>query len=268
MTLQDLIQNFLREDVRGILVSNEDGELIYSDERFNFTDVAWERWKLLCPPPSDLQRGEEWEFVNKDAGKYYHVLTSTAESDGQVVQLHYVTDVSDFLELYNNLTQYSGMLKEEKEHDQMTGLFNKGKFMDLKRTLFPKLSSIAIFNMDVNNLKYMNDTFGHEAGDRLLIKAARSLQTVSARNVMGFRLGGDEFMLVALHVSLEDAEKIKANWEEALRKLNEEQDGIECVIACGMAYGTEGYNLDELLAQADQLMYEDKVQKKGGKAPR
>ena len=80
--------------------------------------------------------------------------------------------------------------------------------------------------------------------------------------MMPFRVGGDEFIVVAMHVSLEEAEQLRRKWEAGLEEMNRMDDGIPCVIACGFAYGEKGYDLDALLARADQLMYEDKKRKK------
>ena len=110
---------------------------------------------------------------------------------------------------------------------------------------------------------------GHEVGDRLIRKAAESLRRIESRNIMAFRTGGDEFILIALHVSREEAEEIREKWEAGLEELNRKDDGIRCVIACGFAYGENGYNLDEIFSQADERMYEDKKVKKlkGGQPP-
>ena len=137
--------------------------------------------------------------------------------------------------------------------------------MALKASLFQAQDSLAVFNLDVNNLKYMNDYFDHEAGDALINKAAESLRRIEARNVMTFRVGGDEFMAVALHLSREDALQLKEAWEEGLAECNFRNDGVECVIACGFAYGEKGYDLEALLAEADQQMYEDKKAKKAAR---
>ncbi len=146
----------------------------------------------------------------------------------------------------------------ESEHDSLTGLFNKGKYLSMMEEFFPTCKRIAVYNMDVNYLKRTNDTYGHEAGDALIVKAAKSLLAVERENVRGFRMGGDEFMLIAWDLSEEEAQSVKSDWEAALAKLNE-VPGIECVIACGLAYGSEGYDLQELLKTADKRMYENKV---------
>lgn len=160
----------------------------------------------------------------------------------------------------------NGVMREKlvyaSEHDGLTGLFNKAKYLDMAEKQFPALSSIAIFNFDVNNLKKMNDQFGHEAGDKLIIKAADSFRKVTSNRVHAFRMGGDEFLLVAENVTEAETDAIKKRWEDELARLNTIEDGIECVVAVGVAYGEDGYDYASLLKLADERMYEDKKAKK------
>lgn len=150
----------------------------------------------------------------------------------------------------------------ENEHDHLTGLYNKGKYLDMVEEEYPNKSSIAIFNFDVNNLKKMNDEFGHEAGDKLIIKAADSIRKVTKDNVHGYRMGGDEFLMVACDVTKDEVDMLKQRWEEELERLNQLSDDIHCVMALGLVYGDGNYDLSKLLAEADERMYEDKKAKK------
>ncbi|MCR5674352.1 MAG: GGDEF domain-containing protein [Lachnospiraceae bacterium] len=147
----------------------------------------------------------------------------------------------------------------ESEHDPLTGIYNKGKYLSMMGEVFPHCERIAVFNMDVNYLKHLNDTQGHEMGDKLLIRAGNSLIPLERENVAAFRMGGDEFMLVAWDVSEEEARALKKQWEEQLETLNRADDSFCCVIACGMAYGGSGHDLQALLKEADERMYQDKA---------
>ena len=111
--------------------------------------------------------------------------------------------------------------------------------------------------MDLNFLKRVNDSEGHEAGDALLAQAAESIRAVTDFNTFGFRMGGDEFLIVALNVTKEGALKLLHRWQEGLDKANETRKR-PCVVACGMAYGEGNYNFDALMSEADELMYENK----------
>lgn len=260
--LNEIMLRFFRDDIGGILVTNAEGAVVYSDEKSAFVQEGKTNWRAACPPPRQGQKNEMWDLLDSSAGKTYMAVTSTFSEAGETLQIHHLTDTSLYTGLYRDITDYSKTLRQEKEHDGLTGLYNKGKFLSLKKTLFQRQDAIAIYNMDLNFLKYTNDTFGHEAGDKLLKKAADSLHRIEARNVMAFRVGGDEFITVGLHLSREEAEKLYRNWEEGLEELNRLDDGVQCVIACGMVYGEKGYDLDALLKEADEKMYEDKKAKK------
>ncbi len=153
-------------------------------------------------------------------------------------------------------------LRYESEHDRMTGLYNKGKYMERLQSEYQHLDSIGVFNFDVNNLKMMNDHYGHEAGDKLLIKAADSIRKVTNDHVHGYRIGGDEYMMIACNVTEQEVALLKQRWEKELEHLNTMEDGIHCVMAVGVVYGEKGYDFAELSNRADTLMYEDKKRKK------
>lgn len=149
----------------------------------------------------------------------------------------------------------------EAEHDKLTGLYNKGKYMMLKENHFDDPGSIALFNFDVNNLKYINDNFGHEYGDELIIKAAQSIHAVTSDRVFGFRMGGDEYAMVAVNVTKKETDEIYDGWKRALEDLNT-QGNVYCVMACGLKYCEGEFDAEELFKQADELMYLDKKTRK------
>lgn len=262
MDINDIILRFFRDDVGGILITDTQGEIIYQDERAAAIRQAAKMWDVACPPPREDQKAEPWDLPVANSRNSYMVVSSTLTAEGQTLQVHHIIENSVYMALYRDINDYSRILKNEKEHDGLTGLFNKGKFMAMKQSVFQDQDSIAIFNMDVNNLKHMNDTYGHEAGDHLIKKAADSLHRIEARDVMAFRMGGDEFLVVALHMTRDEADRLLRDWENGLAELNRLDDGVTCVMACGVVYGERGYDLEELLVLADQRMYEDKKAKK------
>lgn len=149
-------------------------------------------------------------------------------------------------------------VKYESEHDGLTGLYNKMKYLELEKTVFSSAKSIALYNMDVNFLKRTNDTLGHEAGNKLLMKAADSMRPFLRENVYGFRMGGDEFLLVACDIEREEADGLLEGWRKELARLNETDRDIECIVACGMCYAKAPYDYKALSDEADGLMYAEK----------
>ena len=166
------------------------------------------------------------------------------------------------IRLYIENSMMREKLIYDSEHDGLTGMYNKGKYLAMLESDYQNLDSIGIFNFDVNNLKKMNDTYGHEAGDKLIIKGADSIRKVTSSKVHGYRMGGDEFLMIACNVTADEVNSLKERWEAELARLNTLEDGIECVIAAGVVYGDKGYDFAALMKQADERMYEDKKKKK------
>ena len=222
-----------------------------TDDRSHFSAVRNQNYDLF-------DDGEKWIcFINDvtiDGVNYALFFENGGEINEEEYAMYYHV-IRLFLE--------NALLREriiyESEHDQLTGLSNKGKYLSMMEDFFPNCERIAIYNMDLNYLKRVNDSLGHEAGDALLIKAAKSLLAVEGEKVRGFRMGGDEYMLLAWDLDEAQAEDLRTQWQQALDKLNKEDTTLECVVACGLAYGAEGHDLKELLKLADERMYENKV---------
>ena len=260
--INEAILRFFRDDVGGILITDSAGNILYSDEQTAFVREECTNWKTACPPPAPDQKKEIWDLLFTRSGRSYMVTTSTFSDAEGMKQIHFLADTSLYTGLFRDITNYSKDLRAEKDHDGYTGLLGKARYLEMKRNVFAKQETIAVFNFDINNLKRTNDLLGHAAGDRLIRKAAESLKRIEARNIIPFRVGGDEFIVVAIHVTREEAEDIRRRWKEALAELNRIPDGIHCSVACGFAYGEKGFNLEEILALADQRMYEDKQAQK------
>ncbi len=216
-------------------------------------------WKLFLVPPTLFL------FV-------YYIFDFAAQLKGDsfanlVVQFYSLLILMMFFWTFYivikniNATNAAIEAKYESEHDKLTGLYNKGKYINMKEANFDNPSSIAIYNFDVNNLKYINDNFGHELGDELIIKAANSIHAVTSDKVYGFRMGGDEYVMIGMNITEEEAKDVYTKWEQALEKLNQEGQ-MYCVMACGLQYASGDFNYDELYHQADEEMYVNKKAKK------
>lgn len=241
---------WLREDGGASYTIYSNGE--YTKKK-NVEDEVTKQWMSY---EENHTYGEKYICIAGPVNEHYCVVAvNNAENNPEAL---YTNIAKTYLENAINRAQtiYAS------EHDKMTGLYNKRKFMQKMEEEYNKLDAVAIISLDVNNLKQMNDTYGHEMGDKLLIKGGDSIKNVEADDVDGYRLGGDEFCMVACNKKLDEINDIISRWEEGLKQLNTRDDGINCVIAIGMAYGEGEYDLDELLRQADAAMYEDKKKKK------
>ena len=145
--------------------------------------------------------------------------------------------------------------------DALTGLFNKRYFEKMMEIRDEKKTPYALFYMDLDLFKPVNDTYGHEMGDKVLKEVAKRLLMCIRSNDYAFRIGGDEFMLI-LKGNL-DAQICEKRIERIKKLIGEpyEFDGytIKIGISCGSAvYPDDAGCASDIQKIADKRMYEDK----------
>lgn len=157
-------------------------------------------------------------------------------------------------------------LKYEASHDGLTGLYNRGEFMERIGNSFARLKSMpdyrfAILYLDLDKFKTINDTMGHDVGDRLLQKFAESLLSVVRSIDSVGRLGGDEFAILLENAkSHEDAVIVALRIHEKLANPFTIMDHeIFSSTSIGISMSSSKYrNVDEMLRDADTAMYKAK----------
>lgn len=113
--------------------------------------------------------------------------------------------------------------------------------------------------LDVNKLKYTNDTLGHVYGDNLICKCADIISDSFSDIGECYRIGGDEFVVACHNTDEYIIKKFIDRFHENIEKANSESEDIEISIAYGYAFGTEETNtFTDLLHVADKYMYKDK----------
>ncbi|MCL2182702.1 MAG: GGDEF domain-containing protein [Chitinispirillia bacterium] len=165
--------------------------------------------------------------------------------------------------LVRDATDFYKELLKTLELDSLTGLPGSNKYHEFKKEIEKHAVTVGAIAFDVNDLKYYNDNRGHQAGDHLLQKAAKSFHAIADRRAQIFRTGGDEFVGILVNCAEAEIAAIIARWQKKLAELNDAADGITCNIAWGAAFGAEGYKFDEILALADERMYAEKKRMKG-----
>ncbi len=152
-------------------------------------------------------------------------------------------------------------LTYRKETDLGTHLYNKNKYEEMITEYYPTVDRLAAVFWDVNNLKYVNDKYGHAAGDGLIQTLAAVLYELSTDRRKVYRIGGDEFvMLIENPVETE----IEAMIESVSAALSEKdsQGDMPISSAVGFAEGS-GAEVRKIVNEADAKMYENKVRGKG-----
>jgi diguanylate cyclase (GGDEF)-like protein len=144
-------------------------------------------------------------------------------------------------------------------HDHLTGLYNRGFFEnELKRLDTNQNFPLSIIMCDINGLKLINDSFGHDIGDALLKSAAEIIKKACRKEDIIARIGGDEFVVILPKTTEEYAQQISNHIKELASK--EKVDNVELSIACGYDTKTsDNQSIIELISNAENHMYQHKL---------
>ena len=233
--------------------------------------IAPESLPLIEERARKLKRGEpvpeKYEFVALDKhGRKVYVevsVTYVPYKEGTATQ-GIVRDITE-------KKAYEKKLRYMATHDILTGLPNRSHFMEFLRAAIESSKRyghmVCIMMLDLDGFKEVNDKFGHDVGDRALVRAAERLRRSVRRSDILSRMGGDEFLvLVPILKRVEDAEtigrKIVNSFREPLR-VNGELYHITVSVGASI-FPQDGTDAIELIKKADMAMYKVKGSGKDG----
>jgi diguanylate cyclase (GGDEF)-like protein len=160
-------------------------------------------------------------------------------------------------------------LEEMSTHDPLTGLYNRRgfllvseKYQDLAQR---QKNGFLLFFGDMDGLKGINDTWGHEAGDKAIALCAHALKRTFRKSDILARIGGDEFTILTVHSGFIDRERIEERLHSILDEINRTSGQpwkIAISFGCVLSTDYPGLEFCELMAKADEGLY---LQKKARK---
>lgn len=176
-----------------------------------------------------------------------------------------VSDIDQYVRQEEEYARRLAKAQSDAEMDALTGIRNRYAYLNAEEALDHRIEeedvvTFAIAILDVNDLKKVNDTKGHQAGDRMIKEACRTICNIFKHSPV-YRVGGDEFAVI---IQGEDYENLDTLLEE-LRTYNisaTETGGI--VIACGTARCEHDRSVAPVYERADHAMYENKSRLKAG----
>lgn len=215
--------------------------------------------------------------LSKQVGQLFSSVENLSNKKSKVVK----SEVSEFQEIHELLKDVDHEISTERvalineaEQDHLTKIFNRKAFdrkiKYLEKRALSHQKSIGLLYFDLNDFKQMNDTYGHEFGDEILIKFANKLKENIRGEDLAFRLGGDEFaVIVQYRVDVdEDVEdtllfKINNLRDQLISRVNKNVNvnGINIPLSCSIGLALYPYNVDKiggLMHFADTDMYEHK----------
>ncbi|MCP1108757.1 diguanylate cyclase (GGDEF)-like protein [Lachnospiraceae bacterium PF1-21] len=224
----------LSEEERQTLLVNKAGEKLMRQERELLEYLKIETTELTITS----EEGESFYIV-----KNFPIKWKDEEATAFVL-----IDISDNMRKQQELEQYAIF-------DMLTGTLSRYAGMDALHGWLAEGHEFVLSFVDIDNLKYVNDNFGHGEGDIYIIDVANLLRMMGEDFVIS-RIGGDEFMLLARDVKRSRVEEILAGVRGQMSTITEEfEKGYIGSISYGCVGSEEAANASELLSIADERMY-------------
>lgn len=147
---------------------------------------------------------------------------------------------------------YLFLYERDNKMDPLTGLFNRASYYEDVIKLNKEIT--GVIQLDMNGLKYLNDTYGHLEGDKGLIFVAQIISNHASSKMYSYRVGGDEFVVLVINDHEEDIVRFIRAFKEDIK-----DSGYYCSV--GYAVKSEkANNYDELIKLAEENMYKDKAE--------
>jgi diguanylate cyclase (GGDEF)-like protein/PAS domain S-box-containing protein len=232
--------------------------VIHPDDRERVAAINYRRQKGESVSDKYETKGQ------RKKGEPVYIEVSAAETTykGETVSLGYLRDITD-----RRLTEEA--LKTLSLKDDLTGLYNRRGFFTLAeqglKTAQRMGTDLVLIFGDLDNLKGINDTFGHKEGDQVLMDISKIFKETFRESDILARIGGDEFVVLAMNNLETSAEKLINRFTQAL---NDHHFQTKCPYTLSISLGMACFDpqnpcsIDALLAQADKLMYENKQKKR------
>jgi diguanylate cyclase (GGDEF)-like protein/PAS domain S-box-containing protein len=265
----------------GIVISDPDNRIIDVNPAFTRL-TGYEREEALGRNPGFLSAGRQspdfyagmWQAIKtrgawhgeiwnrrKSGEAYAELLSIVAVKDGQGRLQHYVGAFSDI----SVLKEHEADLDRIAHYDVLTAVPNRRLLGDRLEQAIARArrlgKNLAVCYLDLDGFKPINDQFGHEGGDRLLVEIAQRLQSISRADDTVARLGGDEFVLLWNDIEHE-SECVQA-LERILSEVSAPMmlDGVPVAVSASIGvtmYPDDNVDADSLLRHADHAMYSAK----------
>ncbi len=205
--------------------------------------------------PTSVPTQYEFRFIDKMGRERWGFATITLLPDKK--------GIMSFLDITER-KHMEERLRFISFHDPLTNLYNRLYFdEELNRLRNTRDLPIAIIVIDLDGLKFINDNFGHKAGDNYIKDAAVVLKNSLRKSDVIARIGGDEFAIVLTNTSEENVKKVMERIRKKIDEFNKTSGKFPISLSMGYAIATEEpVDIDSLLIEADHAMYEDKQRKK------
>jgi diguanylate cyclase len=147
--------------------------------------------------------------------------------------------------------------------DEVTGLYNRNYLEFIKREALPINMDkyLSLILIDVDNLKMLNDTYGHLAGDKVIRIVGQAIKKGIRQKDLGIRFGGDEFIILLPTKDKMATEKVVTRIRETIHEMAKKHK-IDIEVSVGIASSNNTFSIEEMIRMADIQLYEQKIIKR------
>ncbi|MBP9559895.1 MAG: diguanylate cyclase, partial [Synergistaceae bacterium] len=252
------LMNKVAENLTGWKLKNASGMMI--DDIYDVRDETTKE-KLIYHFEKVLQKGEQMNgsnhklLISKNGIELFIEDSAAPIKDSR-------GNVTGMILVFRDSTEKIERLKQVEYlslHDHMTSLYNRKYMQDsIKRLDTKRNLPFSVIYMDVNGLKLVNDSLGHDMGDKLIVSVANALKGMLRSDDIVGRIGGDEFLVLLPKTDIESTERVAERIERAVSETK--IGALVPSIALGCAVKTEeDQSVYDTLKRAEASMYKGKL---------
>ena len=232
---------------------------VYEEDRDWFFS-QFTKEKILTSVKMDGVFVLDYRLLLQGTPTYVRLKATEVEEDGNIRLVIGLENVDAYVRREQKQAYDLSVAREMAIKDGLTGVKNIYAFEQEKQYLSKQIqekkdAAFALVVCDINGLKDVNDTLGHQAGDRYICKACNTICNIFRHSPV-FRIGGDEFSVICQGNDYEQLDALLAQMDETNRK-NNLADDVQ--IAYGAARFEAGMDVEEVFQQADERMYAHKA---------
>ncbi len=258
---RDKLDKLVQLNADGIMVVDQQGVILFINPSAagmfgrTETELLGEHFGYPLTPGDST----EIELITENHCRMVAELrTSETEWEGQTALLTSFRDITERKKAEEDL-QYMSF------HDSLTGLYNRNFFEEeMKRLQDGRYMPLGIITCDLDGLKLINDTLGHQSGDELLIQTAVLLRNTFRSSDVIARIGGDEFAVLILETDQKTTERLSQRLRTSVQEYNTYNPRLPLSLSIGFAVSNQSpINLQSLFREADDRMYREKIHQEG-----
>ena len=194
-----------------------------------------------------------FDIEDRETKHYFEARIHISEMDEILIIIRDITD----------RTLIEMKLRDMAEKDDLTGLYNRRSFEEKLKKYDDKIvSMLTVLVLDIDGLKLINDTLGHNYGDGVIVSVSNLLKEQFSKDSYIARIGGDEYGIILNEYTVNEIESCLYELEKKLQLYNEKTKTLKISISSGYSYHEYGnVNIEWMYQEADNYMYQNKLLK-------